>query len=379
MTYPAPADASHLHLSSRERMLAALRLEPVDRPPIWFMRQAGRHLPRYRALRERLSFLELCSDEEVNSIASLEPWERYKTDGVIVFNDILIPLRDMGMGLKFSPGPQFDHLISTVRDAEALGSAAYGPQTDVSRCISTIRKSVGARAAVLGFIGAPFTVAGFAIAGAGRQRRAPLAKVLSTHEATLEALQHKLVTTLAAYASVQIDAGADVIQVFESLAADVPVDVYRRVGLPRLLQTVRLLRTQHPTTPVIVFARGLWPFIADVAASGVSCISLDETRSLTEARHELASLGLTTALQGNLNPKALLAPASQARREARELVRRWREIVPFPDRSDELGPTGWVFNLGHGVPEDASPQTVRAVMGSVRQFFAETEPLAAAR
>src|SRR3954470_16582813 len=95
----------HHALSGRERMLAALRLEKVDRPPIWFMRQAGRHLPRYKALRERLSFLDLCRDEEVNSIASLEPWERYKSDGVIVFNDILIPLKDMGMGLTFSPGP----------------------------------------------------------------------------------------------------------------------------------------------------------------------------------------------------------------------------------------------------------------------------------
>jgi uroporphyrinogen decarboxylase len=366
-------------MPGRDRMLAALRLEAVDRPPMWFMRQAGRHLPRYKALRERLSFLDLCRDEEVNAIASLEPWERYKTDGVIVFNDILIPLRDMGMGLKFNPGPQFERLIDTVRDAESLTNAGYDAQTDVSRCIATIRKAVGGRAAVLGFIGAPFTVSGFAVTGAGRQRRGSLPDVLAPREPVFEALQHKLVANLAAYASAQINAGADVIQIFESLAADVPLDVYRRVGLPWLLQTIRLLKAQHPSTPIIVFGRGLWPIVSDIAVSGVNCISLDETRPLTEARQELASRGLTTALQGNLDPKTLLLPASAARRDARELARRWREIVPFPDRADELGPTGWVFNLGHGVPEDASPQTVRAVMEAVRQFFTESQPLEAAR
>jgi uroporphyrinogen decarboxylase len=372
-------EPTELHISGQGRMLAALRCEAVDRPPIWFMRQAGRHLPRYKALRERLSFLDLCRDEEVNAIASLEPWERYKTDGVIVFNDILIPLRDMGMGLKFNPGPQFDHLINTVREAEGLANAGYDSQTDVARCLATIRKSVGDRAAVLGFIGAPFTVAGFAVAGAGRQRRGPLADVLAPREPVFEALQHKLVANLAAYASIQVTAGADVIQVFESLAADVPVDVYRRVGLPWLLQTVRLIKSQFPRTPVIVFGRGLWPLVADIAATGADCISLDETRPLTEARRELASRGLTTALQGNLDPKTLLMPVTNARREAKELARRWRDIVPFPDRADELGPTGWVFNLGHGVPEDANPQTVRAVMDTVRQFFTQSEPLAAAR
>jgi uroporphyrinogen decarboxylase len=366
-------------LSGRDRMLNALRLGPVDRPPIWFMRQAGRHLPRYKALRERLSFLDLCRDEEVNAIASLEPWERYKTDGVIVFNDILIPLRDMGMGLKFNPGPQFDHLINSVRDVEALGNATYGPQTDVSRCISTIRKAVGGRAAVLGFIGAPFTVSGFAISGAGRQRRGTLPEVLAPREPIFEALQNKLIANLVAYASAQVEVGADVIQIFESLAADVPVDVYRRIGLPSLLKTIEQFKALHPQTPLIIFGRGLWSLIPDIAASGVACISLDETRPLIHARSELAARGLTTALQGNLDPKMLLAPTSEARRDARDLARRWREIVPCPDRADELGPTGWVFNLGHGVPEDANPETVRAVMESVRQFFTESQPVEAAR
>jgi uroporphyrinogen decarboxylase len=364
------------NLTGRDRMLGALRREPVDRPPIWFMRQAGRHLPRYRALRERLTFLDLCQDEEVNAIASLEPWERYKTDGVIVFNDILIPLRDMGMGLKFNPGPQFEHLVSTPADVQSLTRPAYNATTDVARCIDAIRRAVAGRAAVLGFIGAPLTVAGFAIAGAGRQRRGTVAEVLAQREPAFEALQHKLVATLAAYATTQVDAGADVIQIFESLAADLPVEVYRRVGLPRLIETIAAVRTKRPETPVIVFGRGLWPLIPDLAGAGVDCISLDETRSLSDARRALAAKGFTTALQGNLDPKTLLLPINTARRDAREMARRWREFVPFPDRADELGPTGWVFNLGHGVPEDANPQTVRAIIDSVRQFFSQSEPLA---
>jgi uroporphyrinogen decarboxylase len=157
------------------------------------------------------------------------------------------------------------------------------------------------------------------------------------------------------------------------------VDVYRRLGLPWLLNVIEVLTSRHPQTPIIVFGRGLWPIVTDIAASGVACISLDETRPLSAARHDLATLGLTTALQGNLDPKTLLLPAVQARRDARELARQWREFVPLPERAEELGPTGWVFNLGHGVPEDASPQTVRAVMDSVRQYFVEFEPLTIAR
>ncbi len=370
MTFP--------QMTGRERMLAALRLDAVDRPPIWFMRQAGRHLPRYQALRERVGFLDLCRDEEVNAIASLEPFERYQTDAVIVFNDILIPLRDMGLGLTFNPGPVFDRLINTVQDAESLSVPAYDTQTDVSRCLATIRKAVGGRAAVLGFIGAPFTISAFAVSGSGRQRLASLAEVLASREAVFEALQHKLTGILASYASCQAAAGADVIQIFESLASDVPPDIYRRVGLPSLLETIRLLKERRPQTPIILFGRGLWPFITDIAASGIACISLDETRPLADARAALRAASLTTALQGNLDPRALLLPASNARQEARELVRRWREIVPLPELG-HLGPTGWVFNLGHGVPKDANPQTVRAVMEAVRQFFIQSEPIAASR
>jgi len=139
------------------------------------------------------------------------------------------------------------------------------------------------------------------------------------------------------------------------------------------------LRAAHPQTPVIVFGRGLWPVIGDIAATGVACLSLDETRPLAQARQELLALGLNTALQGNLDPKSLLAPIHQATRQAREAARQWRQIVPFPERAELLGPTGWVFNLGHGVPEGASPQTVRAVMEAVRQFFTESQPIAAAR
>jgi uroporphyrinogen decarboxylase len=330
------------------------------------MRQAGRHLPGYRALRERWSFLDLCSREEVNRIASAEPFHAYGVDGVIVFNDILIPLGDMGMGLDFIPAPKFDRLIQSPADAAALRTPVYDDSTAVSRCLRALREEVGERAAVLGFIGAPFTVAGFAIGGVGAQWPSMTELVFARSE-VFQAMQERLTPVLASYAEIQVRAGADVIQIFESLADKLGPDEYRRVGLPHLLGVVRAIRERVPATPLIIFGRGLWPFVVDLAACGAT-LSMDHAFALSDARATLRSQGLHNALQGNLSPETLLLPPAQAVETAAELLANWACIVPFPERAGLLGPTGWVFNLGHGVPADADPKTVGAVVERVRSF-----------
>ncbi len=355
-------------------MLGALRQTRVDRPPVWMMRQAGRHLPKYRALRETISFMELCRDEAANAISSAEPLQRYGLDAAIVFNDILIPLRDMGMGLDFQPGPRFERLISTVADAEALSRPVYGPATDVSRCIRALRQTVGEKSAVLGFIGAPFTVASFAIAGSGAQRVADLRIDAGARRAVYEATQAKLLPALVDYAAAQVEAGADVIQVFESLAHDVDEPLYRQVGLPFMTRAISEIRRVAPSTPVIAFGRGIWPYLTELARAGAAAVSLDETRPLADARRLLREAGLSTALQGNLRPDALRGTPEQAAAEALELLGQWRSIVPHPERAAELGPTGWVFNLGHGVPADADPGTVQAVVDAVKSFATMNAP-----
>lgn len=360
-------------MTGRARMLAALRLERVDRPPAWFMRQAGRHLPGYRALRERASFLDLCRDEELCAEASSEPWRRYGVDGAIVFNDILIPLRDMGIGLEFDPGPRLERLIATEAEAEGLTRPAYGPATDVCRCIGALRGVVGESAAVLGFIGAPFTVAAFAVAGPGSGRGGPLEEIVRERRAAMEAVQERLLPVLVSYAMAQAAAGADVIQVFESLAGEVDRRTYREVGLPCLLRVVRTLRSALAPTPVIVFGRGLWPFMDSIAGAEPAALSLGPSRPLAEARRRLRRLGLSTALQGNLAGEVLREEPARAARAAEELLARWASVVPLPERSRELGPTGWVFNLGHGVPADARPESVLAVAEAVRGFRMDRE------
>ena len=364
MTSPTPVATGAL--TGRRRMLSALALAPVDRPPVWFMRQAGRHLPGYRKLRETCSFLDLCSREDINLLASAEPFHVYGVDAVIVFNDILIPLRDMGMQLDFLPAPKFDRLIGSPACVAALRTPVYDQNTDVSRCLNALRREVGDNAAVLGFIGAPFTVAGFAIGGVGKDRP-PLDQLVASDPALFKATQERLTPVLASYAEIQAHAGADVIQIFESLAEKLAPEVYRRVALPHLLGVVRAIRERLPRTPLIVFGRGLWPFVSDLASCGAA-LSMDHSAPLSQARAVLKSGGHRNALQGNLDPEILLQNPEQAGAQAAKLLADWARIVPLPERAAELGPTGWVFNLGHGVPAEASPATVQAVVDRVRQF-----------
>ena len=347
-------------------MLAALRLEPVDHPPVWFMRQAGRHLPGYRALREQHSFLDLCAQIEPNRLVSAEPLRRYGVDAVIVFNDILIPLRDMGMRLDFVPGPRFERLVATEADAAALQDPAYDEGTDVSRCLRALRTEVGADTAMLGFVGAPLTVAAFAIGGVGADRP-KLSTLVEQQPVTFETMQHRLTSVLASYAEIQVRAGADAIQIFESFADQLKPEQYRRVGLPRLIDLTRLLRERLPQTPVIIFGLGLWPFVRELAACGAA-LSLDSSRPLAEARAILRDMGQNHALQGNLPPETLLLPREQAAAQAQTLLADWQGIVAYPEQAAVKGPTGWVFNLGHGVPAEADPATVQAVVDALRAY-----------
>ena len=352
--------------TGRQRMLAALGQRLVDRPPVWFMRQAGRQLPGYRALRERSSFLDLCYRPEVNRIASAEPFHVYGVDAVIVFNDILIPLSDMGMGLDFTPAPKFDWLIGEPGDVASLRTPVYDDKTPVSQCLCALREEVGAGTAMLGFIGAPFTVAGFAIGGVGAQRPS-LRELVAAKSGTFAAMQERLTAVLADYAKIQVDAGADIIQVFESLADKIEPAEYARVGLPSLLAVIGAIKQRVPNTPMIIFGRGLWPFVGQLGTSGAA-LSMDQTLPLRHARTALKACGLHNSLQGNLDPEVLRLPAEKAAAQAAALLSQWKDIVPFPARANELGPSGWVFNLGHGVPADADPRTVQAVVDRVRSF-----------
>lgn len=356
--------------TGRERFLAALRAGPQDRPPVWFMRQAGRHLPGYRALRGRASFLDVCRDPDVCRVASAEPLYRYGVDAVIVFNDILIPLQDMGLPLDFAPGPKFARLLATPDDVAALATPAYGSSTDVARCLAALRQEVGQGVAMLGFIGAPFTVAAFAIAGAGSDRE-PLAACVEARRATFEAMQRRLVPVLADYARAQVEAGADAIQIFESLAEKLSPEAYERVGLPSLLATVSAVRERCPRVPIIVFGRGLAQALPEIASLGVA-LSIEPALRLTEVRATLRRRGLLPPLQGNLDPAALNLSPGEAAAAAGSLLSAWRDIIPDPSLAATHGPTGWVFNLGHGVPADADPDAVQAVADAVRGYAYST-------
>ena len=181
------------------------------------------------------------------------------------------------------------------------------------------------------------------------------------------ALQARLVRVLSDYAVVQAEAGADVIQVFESLADQLSESTFRSAGLPFLRELVESIARRLPGKPLIIFGRGLWPYIEDLSSTGAA-LSLDHARPLPEARRRLRSLGRSNALQGNLDPEVLLLHPPKAAAAARDLLSQWREIALHPEDKGEFGPTGWVFNLGHGVPADADPETVQAVVDTVKRF-----------
>lgn len=358
-------------MTSRTRLLHALTGQPVDRLAVWFMRQAGRHLPEYRELRQKASFLELCRDPVLNAEASCQPWRRYGVDAVIVFNDILIPLADMGLELDFTPGPVLQTTIQTRTDVERLATPNYEQSPpSVAACLVEIKRQIKDDAGLLGFVGAPFTVAGYALTCSTLKQRATLPEVLpdAGRTAVFSALRERLLGVLVDYAVVQVRAGADAIQVFESSAGEVEEATYRRLGLPSYLELLTRLRSRLPDTPLIAFGRGIWPFVTELARAGATAVSVDAAFPLCHAREILKKVGLHTALQGNLDPSCLCEEAKIAARAAEELLQNWRAILPQPQQIQTLGPTGWVFNLGHGVPADATPDTVQAVVNAVQRF-----------
>lgn len=367
--------------SSRQRFLHAVRGLPTDRPPVWFMRQAGRHLPEYRALRQQADFIQLCREPRLCAAVTCQPWQRYGLDAVIIFNDILTPLADAGIKLHFDPGPRFERLIAHADDLHALARPDYlRTPPDVARCLEATRASVGADVAMLGFVGAPFTVAAYAVAGAGAARTTRLAGLDPPALHTLAQTADWLLESLADYAAAQHLAGADAIQIFESAAADAPSEAYAALGLPRLERLIAAVHQRCPAVPIIVFGLGLADHYERLASQpGVACLSVDHHQSLADVRARLNNAGFGGAVQGNLDPAVLEQEPAVARQAAELLLQQWACLRPLqPALADtsaaaaaavpESGPAGWVFNLGHGVGAAARPESALAVVEAVKRF-----------
>ena len=339
---------------TNDRFLRALRRRPVDRAPLWIMRQAGRYLPEYRELRARAgSFLNLCRTPDYACEAALQPLRRYQLDAAIVFSDILTIPDAMGLGLGFAEGegPRFERPVRTAADIRALG--VPDPQRElryVPEAVALLRREVGDRLPVIGFAGSPWTLAVYMIEGRSRSDFARAKAMLREAPAQLERLLAVLAEAVTAYLRAQVAAGAHAVMVFDSWGGILEDADYRRWSMEPIAQIMDAL---GGAAPRIVYARGAGEQLAAAAGTGCEAIGIDETADLGAARGQV---GDRCALQGNLDPALLRAEPDELRAAARAVL-------------DAYGPhPGHVFNLGQGITPDINPERVACLIEEVREY-----------
>jgi len=343
--------AAHaLKPSPRERFTRAALGEPVDRPPVWLMRQAGRYLPEYRELRARLDFLALCRDPERAAEVSLQPHRRFGMDGVVVFSDILLPLCGTALSLDFDPGPRVRNPVSPAAGLGLLAGSAAAAIEPTCLAIRKLRAELGESAAVIGFAGAPWTLAAYASETRLSRDLQVLGAWSYAEPAFVEALLERMAEICAEALRAQIDAGADVLQIFDTWAGVLSAERFERWAAPALRRVLQQLPAQRP--PVILFARGAAHLVDELAALGADVVSLDWRADLAAAARRI---GRRVALQGNLEPHALAAPAAEIEAAVAKLIDAGRAA------------RGHIVNLGHGVLPSTPIDGVAAFVGAVQR------------
>jgi uroporphyrinogen decarboxylase len=342
---------------ANERLLRALRREPVDRPPIWLMRQAGRYLPEYRKTRERAgSFLMLCKTPELCCEVALQPLARYALDASIVFSDILTIPDAMGLELDFvdGEGPMLRRVIASQSDVERLG--VPDPGTDLHYVMEAVRvtaAALGGRIPLIGFAGSPWTLAVYMVEGRGGTDYQQVRRMRFDAPELLDRLIDVLVRSVCVYLEAQAHAGASVLMLFDTWAGILDADGFERYSGSPIARIATYLNERVPGVPLIAFCKGAGPHLAGLARSGCAALGVDWTLSLRQAR-ELAGSGV--ALQGNLDPLALLAAPARIREATRRVL-------------EDYGPgPGHVFNLGHGIVQQTPPEHIEAAVEAVHAF-----------
>ena len=343
-----------MQVPENDRLLRALRRQPVDCTPVWIMRQAGRYLPEYRALREQAgSFLNLCRTPELACEAALQPMRRYPLDAAIVFSDILTIPDAMGLGLRFSEGvgPTFERPLRSDADIRALG--VPDPHQElryVSEAVSLLFQEIGTQVPVIGFAGSPWTLATYMIEGKSRSDFAHVKGFLESAPEQLDHLLDILADSVSVYLKAQVEAGATVTMIFDSWGGILDGDDYVRYSLQPI---ERIMESLGSAVPRIVYARGGGRRLTEVSVTGCEAIGLDETVDLRSAREQV---GQACALQGNLGPALLRSDEDVLRAAARALL-------------DNYGPyPGHVFNLGHGITPDIDPESLACLIDEVHRY-----------
>jgi uroporphyrinogen decarboxylase len=339
---------------SKSLFLRACRREPVERTPVWFMRQAGRYLPEYRAIRAQHSLLEICAQPDLAAEVTLQPVRLLNVDAAILFADILLPLVPMGLQLEFAAGegPVIHNPIRSATDVAALRSVE--PRESLPNVLETVRcvrRELNGRTPLIGFAGAPFTLASYVIEGGSSRQYLKTKQLMYADPQTWHALMEKLARVVADYLVAQVEAGAQAIQLFDSWVGALSPDDYRRYVLPH---SQLILREVGATgVPVIHFGTGTAALLPLMKEAGGDVIGLDWRTPLDWGWE---TLGPAVAVQGNLDPVALFAPQA-------ELEQRVRLIL-----EQAGGRPGHIFNLGHGILPETPVENVKAVVEMVREM-----------
>ena len=342
-----------------DRFLRALARQPVDRTPVWMMRQAGRYLPEYRQVRgEAGSFMDLCRDAERACEVTLQPLERYPLDAAILFSDILTIPDAMGLGLYFETGegPKFRKPVRTAEDVAAL--ALPDAERDlgyVMNAVSTIRRELNGRVPLIGFSGSPWTLATYMVEGASSKDFRHVKSMLYGNPDTMHQLLDLLAQSVTDYLNAQIRAGAQAVQIFDTWGGTLSTPAYLEFSLRYMEQIVAGLIREHDgrRVPVILFTKNGGQWLEHIASTGADAVGLDWTTELADAR---ARVGHRVALQGNLDPNVLFAHPAAIRAEVARILDSYGEGA------------GHIFNLGHGISQFTDPDHVTAFMEALHEL-----------
>ncbi|QYX29847.1 uroporphyrinogen decarboxylase [Sphaerospermopsis torques-reginae] len=327
-------------------LLRAARGEKVDRPPVWMMRQAGRYMKAYRDLREKYpSFRERSEIPEVAIEVSLQPWRAFQPDGVILFSDIVTPLPGMGIDMDIAEG-KGPIIFSPIRtQAQIDNLRPLEPATAlpfIKTILGSLRQEVGDKSTVLGFVGAPWTLAAYAVEGKGSKTYSIIKNMAFSDPKILHQLLTKLAESIAEYVRYQIDCGAQVVQMFDSWAGQLSPQDYDTFALPYQKMVFDLVKKTHPDTPLILLVTGSAGLLERMATSGADILTIDWTVDMADARRRL---GKDVKVQGNLDPGVLFGSKEFIRDRILDTVRK-------------AGDWGHILNLGHGVLPETPEENV---------------------
>jgi uroporphyrinogen decarboxylase len=346
-------------MNSAFRLIKALKRQPVDSTPVWFMRQAGRYLPEYRALRERMGgFLEMAKNPEVAAEITLQPLARFPLDAAIIFSDILTIPDAMGLGLHFAAneGPRFHHPIRNQKAVDQLPIPC--PEADLGYVMAAMRiavKECAGKVPVIGFCGSPWTVATYMVEGQGSKSFSIIKAMMMNEPHLLKALLEKVAKTSCLYLQAQIEAGAQAVMIFDTWGGQLSGATYREFSLYYMQEIVKYLKANVKTQsiPVILFTKQGGQWLELIANTGCDAIGLDWTQDMVNAKERV---GHKVALQGNLDPTVLYARPEIIRQEVKRVLAEYGKG------------SGHIFNLGHGIFPDIDPEHVMAMIDAVKEF-----------